>query len=457
MLNLTPNSIPNREAIEQLSSFKKISLSSANKMFTYWLVGTLVIILIIMMMPWTQNVQARGKVSTLRPDQRPQTIHSTIAGRIEKWYIQEGVQVKKGDTIVYLSEIKADYFDPDLVSRTARQVQAKEGAISSYAQKVQALDNQIQAMYAELRLKKEQLSNKIRQTQLKRMSDSIELQRAIIDADIAQKQLNRTQELHDKGIKSLTDLEGKKLKMQETQAKVIEAENKLLSSRNEVANAQIQLNNIEFEYNQKIAKAKSDKFSTLSDQYDAEGSADKLRIQSSNYARRSNFYYITAPQDAYITKALTPGIGETIKEGDPIVSIMPAKYQLAVELYIKPMDLPLINLGQEVRFIFDGWPAFIFSGWPGNSFGTFKGSVVAIDNMVSEGGKYRILVAPDESKKVWPPELRPGAGAKGIALLNNVPVWYEIWRKLNGFPPDFYQKNTEKLPKLKAPIKSIPK
>lgn len=415
------------------------------------------IILIIMMLPWTQNVQATGKVNTLKPDQRPQTIHSTIAGRIEKWYVQEGQQVKKGDTIAYLSEIKTDYFDPELVNRATRQVEAKEGAIASYNRKVQALDNQIRALQAELGLKKEQLRNKIRQTQLKVSSDSIELQRAIVDSEIAQLQLNRTQGLYDKGIKSLTELEGKKLKVQETNAKRVDAENKLLSSRNEMANASIQLNNIEFEYNQKIAKAESDKFSTLSARYDAEGSANKLRIESSNYARRHNFYFITAPQDAFITQVLKPGIGETLKEGDPIVSIMPTNYELAVELYIKPMDLPLINQGQEVRFIFDGWPAFIFSGWPGNSFGTFKGNVVAIDNMVSTGGKYRILVAPNESEKEWPRALRPGAGAKGIALLNNVPVWYEIWRKLNGFPPDFYKKAEDDLPKLKAPIKSIKK
>jgi hypothetical protein len=22
-------------------------------------------------------------------------------------------------------------------------------------------------------------------------------------------------------------------------------------------------------------------------------------------------------------------------------------------------------------------------------------------------------------------------------MLNNVPIWYELWRQLNGFPPDY--------------------
>ncbi|NJO87444.1 MAG: HlyD family secretion protein [Lewinella sp.] len=67
------------------------------------------------------------------------------------------------------------------------------------------------------------------------------------------------------------------------------------------------------------------------------------------------------------------GIGETVKEGDPLVSMVPVSSELAVEIFVKPMDLPLIHLGSEVRLLFDGWPAIVFGGWPGLSFGTFFG------------------------------------------------------------------------------------
>ncbi|HND88808.1 MAG TPA: HlyD family secretion protein, partial [Saprospiraceae bacterium] len=193
------------------------------------------------------------------------------------------------------------------------------------------------------------------------------------------------------------------------------------------------------EYANKIAKASSDRFSTLSDRYDAQGSVSKLQIERENYARRSAFYHITAPQDGYVVKALKPGIGEIVKEGDAVVSIQPAGYQLAVEMYVKPLDLPLLQVGHDVRFLFDGWPAFFFSGWPGVSLGSFGGKVFAIDRNISANGKFRVLVAPDDRDHPWPSALQPGGGAKGIALLNNVPVWYELWRVLNGFPPDLYE------------------
>ena len=93
-----------------------------------------------MLLPWTQNIRSRGQVTTLKPDQRPQTIHSIIAGRIEKWYVQEGDMVKKGDTILFVSEIKDEYFDPNLLSRTQEQLESKEMSVKSYMEKVPCWD-----------------------------------------------------------------------------------------------------------------------------------------------------------------------------------------------------------------------------------------------------------------------------------------------------------------------------
>lgn len=459
MLNISDNTVNQEVEFSRFNSFKRTVLSNANRMFTRWLLFTLFLILVFLFLPWTQNIQSKGNVTTLRPGQRPQTIQSTIAGRIENWFVREGELVRQGDTIVYLSEIKSEYFDPDLVPRTNQQVKAKEGAIGSYTNKVTALEQQIEAMRSELEFKQRQLTNKISQMEFKLNSEQADYAQAVVQDSIAQRQYARSQELFDKGIDSRTKLEDKQSKVQETAAKLISAQNKVQEARNELENAKLALSTVQYEYNQKIAKAESDKFSTLSAMYDAESSVNKLRIEASNYTARSQFYYILAPQDCYITQAIKPGIGETVKEGEGIVTIMPADYELAVELFIKPMDLPLVELGQEVRFIFDGWPAFIFSGWPGQSFGTYSGSVVAIDNMISKNGEYRILVGADPGGKAWPEALRVGSGAQGIALLNNVPLWYEIWRRLNGFPPDYYEsgedEGKEDGVKMKAPAKSI--
>ena len=180
----------------------------------------------------------------------------------------------------------------------------------------------------------------------------------------------------------------------------------------------------------------------MSSQFDTEAQVNKLKNQYKNYQIRNGLYYITAPQDGYVNRALQSGIGETIKEGTAVVSIMPAKYDIAVETYIEPMDFPLINKGEKVRVWFDGWPTIVFSGWPGVSYGTFGGIIVAKENFISPNGKYRVLIAPDPKDKKWPEQLSIGAGTQSLALLDDVPIWFEIWRTLNGFPPNFYQPTT---------------
>ena len=111
-----------------------------------------------------------------------------------------------------------------------------------------------------------------------------------------------------------------------------------------------------------------------------------------------------------------------------------------------------------MRFIFDGWPAFVFAGWPEQSYGTFGGEIVAIDNIADEKGTYRVLVSPAKGQKPWPTSLCVGTGASGMIMLNDVPLWYEFWRQLNGFPPDFYdvEEKEEKL-KLKSPASQFKK
>lgn len=447
MLNISNNNIDKEVKDKNWSALNHINSMQSGKVFLRLLGVVFAIIFIFMLLPWTQNIRANGDVTTLKPDQRPQTIHSIIGGRIEKWFVQEGDYVAKGDTILFISETKDEYFDPNLLGRTEEQVKAKEFAVKSYMEKVKALDNRIDALGQTGVLKLEQTKNKLKQAKLKILSDSIDYKASAINYKISQNQFDRLQKLYDEGLKSLTDLENRKNKMQEAQAKMISSETKLLTTRNELINAQVELTSIQAQYRDDIAKAESDKYTAMSNMYDAEATVTKLQNQYTNYSFRSNLYYITSPQNGYITKALQVGLGETIKEGASIVSIMPADYSLAVALFVKPIDLPLMEIGQEVRIQFDGWPAIVFSGWPNTSYGTYGGEVFAIDNFISDNGKFRVLVKPDTTQYNWPSALRVGGGTNNMLLLKEVPIWYELWRQLNGFPADFYKKNQINTPK----------
>ncbi len=445
MLNLSDQSINHLFRKENFTSFQKLkdAYSYSHDRLVKFVFLLAIIFVIILFLPWTQNVRAPGELIALNPEQRPQTIQSVIAGRIEKWYVVEGQFVNKGDTILRISEVKDDYFDPNLLGNTQLQLDAKEFSRLSYDEKVKALEGQINALETALKLKISQAQNKVQQNILKVTSDSIDLQAARVNFDVAKEQYERFKSLYEEGLRSLTDLENRNLKLQESQAKVISQENKWLTSKNELINSKIELNSIQADYKDKIAKANSDKYTALSGKFDTEATINKLQNQYNNYEIRNSFYHILAPQDGYVTQAQQVGIGETIKEGAQIVSIMPAVYDLAVQMYVRPIDLPLFEKGQKVMMQFDGWPAIIFSGWPGISFGTYEGEVLAIDNFISTNQLYRVLVKPKQSSHPWPEQLRVGAGVRTLTLLKNVSVWYEIWRQINGFPPDYYKLNTK--------------
>ncbi|WP_430906108.1 HlyD family secretion protein [Maribacter sp. 2-571] len=449
MLNISKNSVHKNVDLSGYRSTERVFHARHFRHFNRFLKVFTVIAVIMLFLPWTQNVTGKGFLTTLTPGQRPQTIQSPIPGKIEKWYVKEGDYVKKGDTILFISEIKNEYFDPNLVQRTGQQIRAKSSAVQSYEGKVNALQNQIAALSNERSLKLEQAQNKLLQSRLKVKSDSIDLEAAKTNIKIAERQYERTEQLQAEGLKAVTDVEAKRLKLQETQAKLISQENKLLTAKNEVINAEVEINRVRAEYADKISKAQSDRFTAQSNQYDSEAQVTKLENEFTNYEMRNSLYYIKAPQNGFINKALQGGIGETFKEGDALVGIMPADYDMAVETFVEPLDLPLMHLGEKVRIRFDGWPAIVFSGWPNVSYGTYGGEVVAIETFISDNGKYRILLAPDPEDHPWPKDIRVGSGANTIALLEDVPIWYELWRQLNGFPPNYYQPEGAKTEKSK--------
>lgn len=129
----------------------------------YWLLGVMGFLVVVLFLPWTQNISSSGHVTTLYQDQRPQQINTVIPGKIIKWYIKEGDVVKKGDTIVQLADTKDDYLDSNLVERTKDQLVSKEQKLLFYSEKINAIESQINAIENNRDLKINSYENKIEQ------------------------------------------------------------------------------------------------------------------------------------------------------------------------------------------------------------------------------------------------------------------------------------------------------
>jgi multidrug resistance efflux pump len=415
MLNLSPNSVQKKMPQEKLYSLRSLDTPLAGKILARWLMIIFSLFFIILFLPWQQNIRGSGKVTALSPSNRPQTVETVIAGRIQIWKIKEGQFVNKGDTIALISEVKEKYFDPQFLQRLQQVITAKEQSLKSKDLKAKALRRQISALEDGMR-------TKIAQSKAKLEAEEVKFNNL-------KNQYDRNKKLFEAGNIPLTKYQDIEYKYQGSQA--------------DFTNAKIEIERVQAEYLDKINKAESDWNNTLADIADTQADLFKLRNELSNMEIRSQQYHILAPQAGFVVKATQAGIGETIKEGDPVCTIMPQSTDIAVEMHVKAMDVPLISKGRRVRIEFDGFPALQFSGWPSISVGTFGGTVEVIDYVNTKPGEFRILVVPDKTDTPWPKQLRMGSGIKGWVMLDDVRVWFELWRQLNGFPPSLYQEPVE--------------
>jgi multidrug resistance efflux pump len=424
------------------SSLYTVQLVNTPKKFKTirnWLIGVFSLLFLSLFLPWQQNINGKGKVTPFAPEDRPQNVPSIIGGRIEKWKVVEGQFVKKGDTLVIISEVKEKFFDPELLDRTQKQIVNKEDGLKAKNRKILALEKQINALKNSVAIKLKMAKNKVLQAQFTVKAEKGNFDASKTNEELSRNQYERLNELYKKGLASLTEIQNRTNKMQEAKSKAIESENKYDKAENEMINARIDLNFIEAEYLDKISKAESILEETAGELFESQAELIKLRIEYSNLLLRSGFYAIKAPQDGYLVQVLKAGIGETIKENENLATIVPANTKTAVEMTVRALDMPLLFKGCKVRIQFDGWPALVFSGWPSGSVGTFGGVVQAIDRNADEKGNFRILVVQDPADVPWPELIRAGGGVYGWAMLNRVPVWYELWRQFNAFPPDFME------------------
>jgi len=77
---------------------------------------------ILAFMPWVQTAAGMGRVTALDPGERLQRITVLVGGRINRWFVRDGIRVRKGDPIVEIVDV-----DPRLVER----LEAERAAVAS--------------------------------------------------------------------------------------------------------------------------------------------------------------------------------------------------------------------------------------------------------------------------------------------------------------------------------------
>jgi multidrug resistance efflux pump len=445
------------------------------------LVGFLIATIGLMTMaPWQQTVSGTGNVLAFAPDKRQQTIQSPITGKIYRWGegITENAKVKAGDEIAEIRDLDENYATrlDDQLRNVTQAVTASEQSLAANKRVYDASLSIVDSFKAQV-----DAYTKVKVETIAAQDAFVEMAKKKVDAENEQlleyeaalpqleAEFERMKILEQEQNVSLQKFQEVERKFKEAQAKVKRAQAYVASAEADLEGktrervAKIQRAQVDIDYAEAtLRKATGDISKAQSDVAKSEQDLNKAKkdlLEMETTVARQGSRVITAPFDGYLV-SINANLGTgVLKAGDPLATIVPATADRSVQIWLNGNDAPLVEPNRHVRLQFEGWPAIQFAGWPSVAVGTFGGKVISVDAVDDGKGKFRILVVPDPTDIEWPEDrfLRQGVRANGWVMLEQVPLWFEVWRRLNGFPPvvdvDQGSSNSDssKMPKLPKP------
>jgi adhesin transport system membrane fusion protein len=408
--------------------------------------------------PWQQTVMCRGMVTAYAPTERIQVLTARVSGQVRNWHVVEGSRVKMNDRIVDIEDN-----DPDLATRLDDQRVFLLGRLKAAKQEVAEL-----TAAARAQIGARDAAVKAAEANREAARKSIEVSRQTkANAEFALEfEKNRFETFDDLfsnpqfgGLESRLSRDEARMRSDRARtdtdkadAEIQRAEAALLTQEALLLQAEAAGLSAIAVANSNLQKAEQNLFSVEREIQDIDNRIERFKAR-----------HVVAPCDGtvYRVAANVGQGGQYVKEGDELCTIVPDTNDRVVELFLDGLDAPLVlayadrikkareqDPGNEhsadkdlphVRLQFEGWPAIQFSGWPELAIGTFGGRIVQVDSAATLDGKFRVLVRPDSQLvgDTWPDAefLRQGNQTVGWVMLNRVPLGYEIWRRLNGFPP----------------------
>jgi len=332
--------------------------------------------------PWQQNVTGAGRVIAYHPEERPQNIEALVEGRIVKWHVVEGSQVKKGDPIVELADN-----DPSILERLGQERVQTVNTVEAGERRVKATEDRIRGL--ELVLKNGVSAARARvQMAVDRVSaaeQSLSASKAALTT--ARLQIDRQKALAAKGLTSTRNVELAELDFQQKTADLERATAALNAAKAEKISLDAELLRVDSDAQSRIDETWATHASAMSDVAKARAELTKVEVR---LARQST-QRITAPIEGTVFRVVARQSGELLKSGDQIAVLVPKTQNNVVELLLDGNDTPLVAAGRNVRLQFEGWPALQFSGWPSIAVGTFGGKVLLVDATDNGNGKFRVL------------------------------------------------------------------
>ncbi|MFK8052930.1 MAG: HlyD family secretion protein [Woeseiaceae bacterium] len=121
-----------RQHQDYFKTLNEIRVPRVTRVISWMLFLTFLSVAVFMaFVPWIQTTSGMGRVTALNPNDRMQDINALVSGRIDQWYVQDGMYVSVGDPIVkivdndpqLLERLNAERIQVDAKLAAARQAQ----------------------------------------------------------------------------------------------------------------------------------------------------------------------------------------------------------------------------------------------------------------------------------------------------------------------------------------------
>lgn len=401
----------------------------------------LVFFLFIAFVPWTQTITTTGQLSAYSPFERPQDIEAQITGRIKKWHVYEGVRVKQGELILEMDDWDPQFMSPDLLPLLEQRKKALDQQRRAALERAQQLEKRIADMQdlvksavpsAEARVV--EAENKVREAEQR-------VAAAKIAVDTAELNVDRHRQLAAQGLVSQRELELSIQAAIASKAELQGAQAALQAAQQGMKALRFGRDQVSAEMLQRLLDAEAARAGALAEAGRASDQLADVELRLSNASQRRSASRIYAPIDGTVVRMAEVGSGETVRPGDKLLRLSPLSADKAAEMVADGLDAPLLNVGRKVRLLFYGIPAIPLPAWPEMMAGTYGGVIKVVDQVDNGKGNYRFWVVPDPEDRPWPEQAHVRQGTKIMAwvILNRVPLWYELWRRFNLFPPDYQE------------------
>lgn len=330
----------------------------------WMIVGTLSLVIIPFLL-WSsyakidQISNARGQVIAAA---KTQQIQSAIDGVIEKIYVREGDQIKRGQDLVLLERSQAEAAFEDSEAKVAALKATLARLKAEVYGKALVFDESLKKEYPDFFENQNALFQRRQQAlhdEIKALEESL---------DLAKEELNLNLPLLKSGDIGATEIIRLKRQISELKGKITNARNKYFQeSQAEMTKAEEELATKEQELTDK-----------------------RITLQRT---------HITSPMNALVKNIIITTRGARVRPGDVIMELVPFGDELIIEAKMKPSDISFVKPGQTAAVKLDAYDYSIY--------GMFHGKVKyispdALMERTNEGEKYyfRVLISMGQTELI---------------------------------------------------------